>query len=172
MLPTASPDDRGLPHTLEHLVHSGSLRHPKHGYLTAAGARLIAKHGNASTARYYTDYVITTAGSDGAFAYLPMLIDHVLHPLLNEDHFVTEVYHVKPDGQGGGVVYSEVLNDYAGNIVMLWDTVSKFLCPADTPFPHESGGRPFDVPNLVNEDIIEYHRKYYDPKYMVCAITG
>ena len=37
-----------------------------------------------------------------------MYFDHILYPRLTESTFVTEVFHVNGEGQGAGVVYSEM----------------------------------------------------------------
>jgi Zn-dependent M16 (insulinase) family peptidase len=39
---------------------------------------------------------------------LPVFLDHVLHPTLRDDQYVTEVYHVDGEGKQQGVVFSEM----------------------------------------------------------------
>ena len=35
-------------------------------------------------------------------------MDHILHPLLRKEDFMTEVHHINGDGDDAGVVYSEM----------------------------------------------------------------
>ncbi|KAI8866148.1 LuxS/MPP-like metallohydrolase, partial [Ramicandelaber brevisporus] len=171
-VPTSSPDDRGIPHTLEHLVFKGSQRYPKPGTLQEAAARLGTADLNAFTTHHFTAYILTAVSAEATFSFLPILLDHVLHPLLSDDNFVTEVYHVKPDGNGGGVVYSEVLSQHMNASYICRRFMEKYLSPPDSPFHYNHGGDTDVIPALTNHDIIEYHRRYYDPRFMVCTITG
>ncbi|KAG0304746.1 hypothetical protein BGZ98_005089, partial [Dissophora globulifera] len=56
----------------------------------------------------YTGYTIATAGRDGMAEILPVFLDHVLHPTLRDDQYVTEVYHIDGEGKQQGVVFSEM----------------------------------------------------------------
>ena len=35
-------------------------------------------------------------------------MDHIMHPNLRDDDFVTEVHHINGEGEDAGVVYSEM----------------------------------------------------------------
>ena len=51
-------------------------------------------------------YTLTTAGSQGMLALLPVFLDHIMYPLITDSGFLTEIHHV--DGQGadaGKLVY-------------------------------------------------------------------
>jgi Zn-dependent M16 (insulinase) family peptidase len=39
---------------------------------------------------------------------LPIYVDHILHPTMTDDGFVTEVHHINGEGEDAGVVYSEM----------------------------------------------------------------
>lgn len=108
LVPTRCSDDRGLPHTLEHLVFCGSRDYPNRGYLDALAQRCLSKGTNAWTDNDYTAYTLDCAGWRAALSVLPCFLDHVLHPLLRPHQFVTEVFHVDGEGQRQGVVYSEM----------------------------------------------------------------
>ena len=45
----------------------------------------------AETLRYYTCYSMETAGSEGFLNLLPIYLDHLLNPTLNDSFFITEV---------------------------------------------------------------------------------
>ncbi|KAJ1535814.1 hypothetical protein HK096_001651 [Nowakowskiella sp. JEL0078] len=89
VVPTASEDDRGLPHTLEteHLIFCGSKRFPIKGYLDSLvgvviliiltslmfrkANRCLSTGTNAYTTEDHTGYTISTAGSEGLINILP-----------------------------------------------------------------------------------------------------
>ena len=53
--------------------------------------RCFAKGTNAKTGSDNTCYDLETAGSEGFLNLLPIYLDHVLNPTLNDSFFVTEV---------------------------------------------------------------------------------
>ena len=63
---------------------------------------------NAWTDVDNTTYTISTAEKNGFLQLLPIYLDHIFYPLLNESGFITEVYHVNGEGKDSGVVYSEM----------------------------------------------------------------
>ncbi|KAJ3268749.1 hypothetical protein HDV01_002322 [Terramyces sp. JEL0728] len=102
VIPTLSNDDKGLPHTLEHLIFCGSESIPHRGYLDNLATRCLSTGTNAYTAEDHTCYEITTAGSEGMLKIFPVFLDHVLHPTLVESQFMTEVYHLDSEGKEQG----------------------------------------------------------------------
>lgn len=57
---------------------------------------------NAWTDVDHTAYTLTTAGSDGFLALLPVYVDHILFPTLTASGFVTEVHHITDSGNEYG----------------------------------------------------------------------
>ena len=107
IVPTVCSDNKGLPHTLEHLVFSGSQRHPR-GFLDTLATRSLSNGTNAYTASDHTSYEISTAGWQGMVQVFPVFLDHILNPVLTEAQFITEVHHLDGKGKHQGVVYCEV----------------------------------------------------------------
>ena len=70
--------------------------------------RCLADRTNAWTDTDHTCYTVYTAGSNGFLNILPVYLDHIFHPLLREEDFMTEVHHINGDGDDAGVVYSEM----------------------------------------------------------------
>ena len=89
--------------------------------------RCLADRTNAWTAVDHTCYTVATAGRQmdsgtraeqtspiaspgpsGFLEILPVYLDHILHPILRVQDFITEVHHVDGDGEDAGVVYSEM----------------------------------------------------------------
>ena len=76
---------------------------------------------NAWTDTDHTCYTVYTAGPSGFLHILPVYLDHILHPNLREEDYLTEVHHINGEGQDAGVVYSEMqvlLGD--GVITSVW----------------------------------------------------
>lgn len=101
-------NDSGCPHTLEHLVFMGSKKYPFKGVLDNLANRAFSAGTNAWTDTDNTVYTIETAGQQGFLQLLPVYVDHILYPTLNQSAFVTEVHHVDGKGEDSGVVYSEM----------------------------------------------------------------
>ena len=61
------------------------------GALLAIAHRCLASDTNAWTGQDHTCYTMRTAGSEGFLNLLPIFLDHILNPTLNDSFFVTEV---------------------------------------------------------------------------------
>jgi Zn-dependent M16 (insulinase) family peptidase len=86
VVPTVSEDDRGLAHTLEHLIFTGSktleiinISHPR-GYLDTLATRSLSTGTNAYTSLDHTCYEIATAGFEGMLNIFPVFLEHGLNP--------------------------------------------------------------------------------------------
>ncbi len=107
-LATEAFDDDGLPHTLEHMIFLGSKDYPYAGILDILANKCFASGTNAWTDVDNTTYTLSTLEKCGFLQLLPVYLDHILNPLLNESGYITEVYHVNGEGEDAGVVYSEM----------------------------------------------------------------
>lgn len=156
---TEPPDDSGLPHTLEHLVFLGSRSYPHKGILDVAANRSFAHGTNAWTAKDHTAYTIETAGPNGFTNVAPALFDHVLNPLLTDDGYVTEVHHVKGDGEDGGVVYNELQGRESAAEELSGLAIARALFPEGCGYRYESGGTKEAVRSFCSPDRVrEYHQ--------------
>ncbi|KAF9110917.1 hypothetical protein BGX27_005725 [Mortierella sp. AM989] len=172
IVPTVVKDSRGLPHTLEHLVFCGSKNYPNRGYLDSLANRCLSMGTNAYTTEDYTGYTIATAGRDGMAEILPVFLDHVLHPTLRDDQYVTEVYHVDGDGKQQGVVFSEMAARENSEADLLDLGLRRLLYPKSQTYYYECGGLTPEIPKMSNDDIREYHRKFYHPSNMTIVVAG
>ncbi|KAG0231491.1 hypothetical protein BGW42_000197 [Actinomortierella wolfii] len=172
VVPTVTKDSRGLPHTLEHLVFCGSRNYPNRGYLDSLANRCLSTGTNAYTTEDYTAYTIATAGRDGMAEILPVFMDHVLHPTLRDDQFVTEVYHVDGEGNQQGVVFSEMAARENSEADLLDLGLRRLLYPTTQTYYYECGGLTSEIPKLTNEDIKAYHKKFYHPSNTTVIVTG
>ena len=69
---------------------------------------MFANGTNAWTDTTNTTYTVGTAGREGFLGILPVYLDHILYPTLNDAAFVTEVHNVNGKGEDSGVVYAEM----------------------------------------------------------------
>ncbi|KAF9585275.1 hypothetical protein BGW38_003101 [Lunasporangiospora selenospora] len=172
IVPTVTKDSRGLPHTLEHLVFCGSKNYPDRGYLDSLANRCLSTGTNAYTTEDHTGYTIATAGRDGMAEILPVFLDHVLHPTLRDDQYVTEVYHVDGEGKQQGVVFSEMASRENSEADLLDLGLRRLLYPKSQTYYHECGGLTPEIPKMSNQDIRDYHQKFYQPSNMAVVVTG
>jgi Zn-dependent M16 (insulinase) family peptidase len=165
--------DKGLPHTLEHLVFMGSETYPYKGVLDTLANRARASGTNAWTATDHTAYTSSHAGSAGFCALLPIYLDHILYPTLTDSAFVTEVYHVTGKGEDGGVVYSEMQGRENSADDLVSHRQNQLLYPGGAcGYASETGGKMCKLRELDNQQIKHYHTAYYRPDNLCLIITG
>ncbi|KAJ2847630.1 hypothetical protein IWW36_003755 [Coemansia brasiliensis] len=171
-VPTLPSNNKGLPHTLEHLVFCGSQRYKNRGFLDALATCNFSQGTNAWTWEDVTCYTLTTGSEQALINVLPVYLDHVLSPQLREEQFVTEVYHFDAEGKEQGVVFSEMLG-YEGDEGELADMQlrQQLFLPQST-YTRSFGGLTRDIAKLTNQEIIDYHQKYYDANNLTVLVTG
>ncbi|KAJ3237057.1 hypothetical protein HDU81_010060 [Chytriomyces hyalinus] len=171
VVPTGADDNKGCAHTLEHLIFCGSKQFPRRGYLDTLAARSLSTGSNAYTADDHTSYSIVTAGAEGLARVLPVLLDHVLHPTLTDQQFMTEVYHVDGVGAEQGVVYCEMAGREHTEADVTDLRIRQLLFPG-TSYAYECGGQTNAIRNLTNEDIKTYHDRFYSLDAITILICG
>ena len=140
-LATEANDDDGLPHTLEHMVFLGSEDYPYPGVLDILANKVYAAGTNAWTDVDNTSYMLSTVEKLGFLQMLPIYLDHVLYPLLNEAGFITEVYHVNGEGEDAGVVYSEMQSCENEDETIVERAIHKLMYPnSECGYRYETGG--------------------------------
>ncbi|KAJ1964009.1 hypothetical protein GGI12_001702 [Dipsacomyces acuminosporus] len=171
-VPTVSDNNKGLPHTLEHLIFCGSKRYPNRGYLDAMANCNFSGGTNAWTTPDHTCYTLSAAGEEAVANMLPVFLDHVLHPLLHDDQFVTEVYHFDETGKEQGVVFSEMVSRENDEADLLDTHLSRLMFAPKSTYSFECGGLTKDIATLTNQEIIDYHRKFYDANNITVLLVG
>ncbi|KAJ1737005.1 hypothetical protein LPJ72_000894 [Coemansia sp. Benny D160-2] len=171
-VPTAVTDNKGLPHTLEHLVFCGSKRYPTPGYLDVLATHNYSVGTNAWTRNDCTCYTFSASAEDGVANVLPVFLDHVLNPILSDANFTTEVYHYDETGKENGVVFCEMSSkENKENILSIYH-LKKLMYNSSATFAHYSGGKTYGIASLTNKEIIDYHHKYYDANNVTVLLTG
>ena len=172
-LATEAFDDDGIPHDLEHLIFQGSEDYPYQEILQLLAQRCLSSHVNAWTARDHTCYMVTTAGSDGFLTIMPIFLEHIFHPTLNDVDYVTEIHHINKDGEDAGVVYSEMKGVEKSWWYLSYQASMRAMYGADSSYAANTGGAVANLRNSTsNEKVRAYHAKYYRPGNMNLVIYG
>ncbi|KAL3122004.1 hypothetical protein niasHT_004126 [Heterodera trifolii] len=79
---TESNTNEGLAHSLEHLCFMGTQKYLQKGMLDRIANSCMANGTNAYTDQHHTCYELTTVGSIGFLKVIPVLLEHLLQPLL------------------------------------------------------------------------------------------
>ncbi|KAJ2660861.1 hypothetical protein IWW48_002714 [Coemansia sp. RSA 1200] len=169
---TQSVNDKGLPHALEHLVLCGSKNYPIRGYLGALAACNCSLETNGVTFDDHTEYTIFSAAEDAMANVLPVFLDHVLNPLLSDSQFITEVYHYDEAGKEKGVMFSEMASRENSVDFLEYYHIFRLMWNSSATHSYASGGKTRDIATLTKEEVIDYHRKYYDANNVTVILTG
>lgn len=135
--------------------------------------RCLADRTNAWTDTDHTCYTVYTAGSSGFLNILPVYMDHIFHPLLREEDFLTEVHHINGDGDDAGVVYSEMQGVEHKPSNMIYFDLIKQIYPGNSSYTVQTGGKLKELRESTTiEKVRAYHQKYYRPENTFITITG
>ena len=173
-LATEAADDDGLPHTLEHMIFLGSEDYPYAGILDILANKIYAAGTNAWTDTDNTTYTISTVEKKGFLQLLPIYLDHICYPLLNESGYVTEVYHVNGEGEDAGVVYSEMQSVENEDETIVERAIHRLMYPnVDCGYRYETGGMLRNLrESTSHKKVVDYHKKMYRPDNMAIIIAG
>lgn len=171
VVPTHSIDNKGLAHTLEHLIFCASEKYPQKGFLDQLANNSFSNGTNAYTSEDHTCYTFTTCSSAALERVLPVYLDHIFNPLLLDEHFRSEVCLVQPDGIGG-VVYCEMQSRQYSEEDQLDMAIRAFLHSSESPWSVECGGRTEAIASVTLAEIVEFHRRFYTPSNCTILISG
>ncbi|KAM9969523.1 hypothetical protein ACTFIR_001359 [Dictyostelium discoideum] len=171
VVPTESINDKGLPHTLEHLIFTGCNDIPYREFLEVLSNRCLSAPCNAYTAEDHTCYSIDSIGPEAILTYLPIYLKYVLTPTLKENDFITEIYHIDSNGKDQGVVLCEMQarENTADDLLEINMCRNMF---EGSGYQYSYGGKTSEIATLNNEMVRDYHGKFYDPKFMTLVIQG
>ena len=170
---TPAFDDTGLPHILEHAVTAGSCNYPVKEVFFEIMKMSLATYADANAMNYF-DHAFYYGSSNvkkDLFNLAEIHFDCVFHPLLTEETFKREGYHLEPadpdqptgDLKINGIVYNEVKSGLSDPGDCLFMAVARGLLP-DTCYAHNGGGNPLVIPDLTYEQLKTYYQIYYHPK--------
>jgi Zn-dependent M16 (insulinase) family peptidase len=136
--------------------------------------KVYAAGTNAWTAVDNTTYTISTAEKCGFLQLLPIYLDHIFFPMLNESGFITEVYHVNGEGEDAGVVYSEMQSVENEDENIVERALHRALYPdVSCGYRYETGGIMHNLrTSTSHKKVCDYHTKMYRPENMAVIIAG
>jgi len=163
---TPPADSTGVAHILEHSVLCGSVNHPlKDAFLVLAQGSLQTFL-NAMTFPDKTIYPASSTNETDYFNLMGVYGDAVFRPLLEEWTFLQEGrrYEINAEGRLDltGVVYNEMKGNYSSMDSIAADWSYRSVLPG-TPYAHDSGGDPDDIPKLDWEGLKRFHANAYSP---------
>ncbi|MFH0878483.1 MAG: insulinase family protein [Lentisphaerota bacterium] len=176
---TPPPDNTGLPHILEHSVLAGSrqfrVRDPFFEMLKMSMATFI----NAMTYPDHTSYPVASNVRRDLFNLAEVYFDAVFHPLLTENIFRREGYHVLPRESSAplgalnvnGIVYNEMKGAYSNPEMSLYMKSEHGLFP-DTMYGRDAGGDPRSIPDLGYEQFKGFYQRHYHPSNACFFVYG
>lgn len=135
--------------------------------------RCLASGTNAWTDIDHTCYTMETAGSEGFLALMPIYLEHILHPVLTEEAFTTEVHHITGEGEDAGVVYCEMQGRENSVESRRHLTIARNIYPGKCGYSSETGGIMKNLRDSTsNEKVRNYHKEFYRPENLKIIITG
>lgn len=175
---TPPEDSTGLPHILEHSVLCGSRKFPLKEPFVELAKGSLNTFLNAMTFPDKTMYPIASQNDKDFLNLMDVYLDAVFYPNIYENPNILrqEGWHYDIDDVNGditykGVVYNEMKGAFSSPESVLSRKMQEALYP-DSPYGVESGGDPEYIPDLTQEQFLEFHKKYYHPSNSYSYIYG
>ena len=125
-----------------------------------------------------TVYPVASCNDTDFKNLMHVYLDAVLYPNIYREKRIFEQegwhYETKPDTGEitiNGVVYNEMKGALSQGDDVLGSQIYASLYP-DTPYFHESGGDPDEIPDLTYEQYLEFHSRYYHPSNSFIYMYG
>ncbi len=164
---TPPSNSTGVAHILEHSVLCGSRKYPLKEPFVELLKGSLQTFLNALTFPDKTSYPVASQNEQDFYNLIDVYLDAVFHPLLSEETFLQEGWHleIEKDQESPrivGVVYNEMKGAYSSPDSLLLEYSQQSLFP-DTTYGVDSGGHPEKIPELSYKEFIEFHKKFYHP---------
>ncbi|MFT2110319.1 insulinase family protein [Marinomonas sp. 2405UD68-3] len=178
-LKTVPTDSCGVAHILEHTVLCGSERFPVRDPFFMMIRRSLNTFMNAFTSSDWTAYPFASKNKKDFRNLLDVYLDAVFFSRLDPLDFSQEGHRLEfaeptnseSDLTFKGVVFNEMKGAMSSTTSVLWQTITKYLCPNNT-YHFNSGGEPTDIPDLSYDDLIAFYRTHYHPSNAVFMTFG
>lgn len=164
---TPPTNSTGVAHILEHSVLGGSKKYPVKEPFAELLKGSLQTFLNAFTFPDKTCYPVASANLQDFYNLIDVYLDAVFHPLLTEDTFRQEGWHIDAIGADTpwtfkGVVYNEMKGVYSSPDSILAEQSQQAVFP-DNLYSLDSGGNPEVIPSLTYEAFCDFHSRYYQP---------
>ena len=175
---TLTFDNKGIPHVFEHACLGGSEKYPNANLFNEAVNRTYNTYMNASTMQHATVYPFSSLSDVQLFELYKFYMDGVFNPdILREDkNLEAEAYRYTLNNKNeditlNGVVYSEMSGVEAniGNVAYYNSLKTMFN---DSFMGMTTGGETAHITEISNQELIDFHDKYYHPSNMVIMLYG
>ncbi|PHV72322.1 hypothetical protein CS063_02270 [Sporanaerobium hydrogeniformans] len=171
---TPTINSTGVNHIIEHAIFTGSEAYPSPQLFFEASAAYPSLYMNALTSSDRTFYPFSTPYMPCYKALVKIYLDSLFRPnfLKEPSSFYEEGFHYNPNTKSlGGVVYNEMKGAYGSDNRAIYRAIRSFFY-RDTPYTHDSGGNPEEIPTLRYEDFVATYKKYYYPGNMQILFYG
>jgi Zn-dependent M16 (insulinase) family peptidase len=172
---TPPDDSTGVAHILEHSVLCGSKNYPLKDPFLVLSKQSVKTFLNAMTFPDKTVYPASSMVEADYFNLMSVYGDAVFFPLLEEWTFKQEGHRFEFGDDGKVSIQGVVLNEMRGNYSS-FDTIagdwSLRSLLEGTPYDHDSGGDPADIPALTYQQFLAFHKKYYHPVNCRVFLSG
>lgn len=163
---TPPQNSTGVAHILEHSVLCGSKKYPLKEPFVELLKGSLQTFLNAFTFPDKTCYPVASANLQDFYNLMDVYVDAVFHPLITENIFRQEGWHLEPDPDGAwglkGVVFNEMKGVYSQADSILAEMSQQGVFP-DNLYSLDSGGNPEVIPELTWTDFREFHERNYHP---------
>ncbi len=175
---TPPKDSTGVAHIVEHSVLSGSRKYPaKDPFMTMLKTSMNTFL-NAMTFSDMTIYPVSSMNEEDFHNLTDVYLDAVFFPkMMTEEHiFRQEGWHKELFDADepiiyNGVVYNEMRGAYSDAERIIMQDVTANMHPGST-YAHESGGYPYDIPDLTFENFKQFHADHYRPYNALAYVYG
>ena len=175
---TLTFDDKGIPHVFEHSCLGGSSKYPNGNIFDEALNKTYQTYLNAFTMQNATVYPVSSLSDEQLFELYKYYFDGVMDPdvLRDEKNLEREAYRYSlyeknDDITLSGVVYSE-MSAIEGSIANTAYRNAKKTMFDGSYMAANTGGETTEIVKIKNDDLVNYHSKYYHPSNMVITLYG
>ncbi len=173
---TPPEDSTGVAHILEHSVLCGSDKYPIKEPFVELLKGSLQTFLNALTFPDKTCYPVASANEQDFYNLVDVYLDAVFHPRLTPNTLKQEGWHYEMEAPDKpvtykGVVYNEMKGAYSSPDSLLYEHSQQSLFP-DNTYGIDSGGDPFEIPNLTFKQFMKFHEDHYHPSNAYAYFYG
>ncbi len=175
--PTRMENDMGLPHVFEHGTLSGSVKYPSTDLWMNVGYQTYNTYMNAYTDDAMTWFPVASLSEAQLLKLADFYTDLCLNPMIMSDESIyrTEAWRYEmtdPDADLtlNGTVYTEMTGAMDLGEAALY-AANKATFPGAS-ISYNYGGDPDHIPEMVWQDLKDYHNKYYHPSNCLALLYG
>ena len=174
--PTPPEDSTGVAHIMEHSVLCGSEKYPVKEPFIELLKGSLQTFLNAFTGSVETYYPVASQNKRDLYNLIDVYLDAVFFPRLTPEVLQQEGWHLELSEDGKtlsykGVVFNEMKGAHASADREIYEHLERHMF-ADTPFHHDSGGAPRNIPDLTWEYFEAFHKKHYHPTHSLTVVYG